>query len=65
MVNMSGWDLVLVTVAVYVAVTTLIHMMARRRDTYVKQFREQIERELKRKKRAEQQQQRARRKGAA
>ena len=39
---MDRWDMVLLAVAGYVAVLSLVRLMARRRNELVKQVREQI-----------------------
>jgi len=53
MANMDGWDITLLVVAGYVAVVSLVRLMARRRDAMLGEFRQQMEKEKQRKKAAE------------
>ena len=41
---MDRWDAVLIAVAVYVSVVSLVRLMAARRDEVVRQFRAEVER---------------------
>jgi hypothetical protein len=41
---MDRWDLVFIGVAVYVAVASLVRLMAARRDEVIRQFRAEVER---------------------
>jgi len=45
MANMDGWDVALLAAAAYVAVTSLVRLMIRRRDQAVGQFRRQLAKE--------------------
>ena len=56
--SMDGWDVALLVVAVYVAITALVRLMSRRRDQLVQQFREEVAKEKDRR-RAEQRNERA------
>jgi hypothetical protein len=49
MANMNGWDVALLVVAGYVAVTALVRLMLRRRNQTIDEFRQQMEAERKRK----------------
>ena len=46
---MDGWDLTLLVVAGYVAVVTLVRLMARRRDQMLDEFRRKLKKEKQRK----------------
>ena len=48
--NMDGWDVALLVAAGYVAVTTLVQLMIRRRDQAVGEFRKQLAKEKQRRK---------------
>jgi len=48
MANMEVWDVVLLVAAGYVALTTLVRLMLRRRDERVGRFRKEVEREQRR-----------------
>lgn len=39
---MDGWDFVLLAVAAYIAVVTLVRLMLRRREQLVARFRQQM-----------------------
>jgi hypothetical protein len=45
---MDGWDVALLVVAGYVAIMALVHLMIRRRDQMVEQFRKEMDKEKKR-----------------
>jgi len=45
---MDGWDLTLLVVAGYVAVVTLVRLMARRRDQMLDEFRRKLRKEKQR-----------------
>jgi hypothetical protein len=47
---MDNWDITLLVVAGYLAVLTLVRLMARKRDQMFNEFRRQIEEERKQKK---------------
>jgi hypothetical protein len=49
MANMNGWDVALLVVAGYVAVTALVRLMLRRRNEMVGEFRQRMKTEKKRK----------------
>ncbi len=49
---MDNWDIVILVVAGYAAVMSLVRLMAHRRDRLVEEFREQMETEAQRKKAA-------------
>ena len=49
---MDRWDIVIFVVAAYVAVTTLVRLMTRRRDELVGQVRQQVAELQKQKKKA-------------
>ncbi len=51
--NMDGWDVALLAMAGYVAVMSLVHLMIRRRDQLIEQFRHEVEREKKARKEAD------------
>ena len=53
MAFMNGWDIGLLIVAGYLAVTVLVRMMRVRRDTLVGQLHQQAEAERQRRKREE------------
>ena len=46
--SMDGWDLTLLVVAGYVAVVTLVRLMARRRDQMLDEFRRKLRKEKQR-----------------
>jgi hypothetical protein len=48
--NMDSWDVTLLVVAGYLAVVTLVRLMARRRNQLYEEFNQQAEIELKHKK---------------
>ncbi|NLX99884.1 MAG: hypothetical protein GXY83_27620 [Rhodopirellula sp.] len=48
--TMDGWSIVLVVVAAYIAVTSLVRLMVRHRDRLVGDFRGKMEAEKQRKK---------------
>lgn len=47
--NMDSWDVTILVVAAYLAVVTLIRLMARRRNQVYNELRQQAEEEKKRK----------------
>jgi hypothetical protein len=47
--NMDGWDVTLLVVAGYVAVTSLVRLMVRRRDQMLEELRGEVAREKNRK----------------
>lgn len=49
---MDRWDVLIIAVAAYVAVTTLVRLMVRRRDELIAQVRQQITELQKQKKKA-------------
>ena len=53
MAFMNGWDIGLLIVAGYLAVTVLVRMMRHRRDTLVGELHKQAERESRRRKQKE------------
>jgi hypothetical protein len=61
---MDGWDLTLLVVAGYVAVVTLVRLMARRRDQMLDEFRRKLKKE-KHRKQAEERTRKHRRQQAA
>jgi hypothetical protein len=46
--TMDGWDIALLVGAGYVAATALVRLMIRRRDQMVEQFRQEVQRERRR-----------------
>ena len=54
--GMDGWDVALLAVAAYVAVTVLVRMMLSRHKRLVDQLARRAEQERKRKRRAQQRQ---------
>jgi len=65
MANMDGWDVALLAVAGYVAVTSLVRLMIRHRDLLTAKFRQEVKAEQLRKKSEAARQQRAGREKAA
>ncbi len=51
--NMDGWQIGLLVVAGYIAVTALVRMMRHRRDRLIEEFRDEFAAEQKRKRQAE------------
>jgi hypothetical protein len=51
--NMDGWDLALLAITGYVAVVTLVRLMARHRDQVVSRFRHDMQRQQKPRKAAD------------
>ncbi len=47
--NMDSWDVTLLVVAGYLAIVTLVRLMARRRNQVLEEFRQKAEEEKKRK----------------
>jgi hypothetical protein len=47
MEKLDGWSLALLVAAGYVAVTTLMRLMSRRRNQMTEQFRHEVEKERK------------------
>ncbi len=62
--NMDGWDVALLVVSGYVAVVTLVRLMARRRNQMMEEFRRELKKE-KRRKQAEEMSRKFRREPAA
>ncbi len=50
---MSNWDLILLVVAGYIAVVSLVKLMRRRRDDVYRELEAEVERERERKSREE------------
>jgi hypothetical protein len=48
--DMDGWDLTLLVVAGYLAVVTLVRLMAHRRDQLLDEFRRELKKEKHRQK---------------
>ncbi len=46
--NMHGWDVALLVAAGYVAATSLVRLMIRRRDQLLDEFRQEVAQEKKR-----------------
>ncbi len=46
--NISGWDVAILTVAAYVAVTSLVRLMRGYRDRRIEEFREEYRQERQR-----------------
>jgi uncharacterized membrane-anchored protein YhcB (DUF1043 family) len=65
METMSGWDVALLAVVGYVAVTALVRLMIRRRDQLRDEFRRRMNKEKQRKEVDEQQQDLLRRRDKA
>lgn len=47
--NMDSWDVTLLVVAAYLAIVTLVRLMARYRNQVIEQFNQQAEQEKKHK----------------
>jgi len=52
-VNMDGWDVAILIVAGYIALITMIRLMAARRDSYMRELHSQIQQERQRRRKAE------------
>ena len=55
MSNLSGWDLLILAIAAYIAMVTLVRLMRRRRDEEVARLQVQVAVQLRRKRAAERQ----------
>lgn len=62
---MDHWEIVLLAAAAYIAVTSLVRLMIRRRDQMLGEFREQMQAEKQRRQAAEKRRQDGRRSKAA